>query len=285
MKNIAKIITIFSLCLVYANTANASVDVNLKYGAKGTEVIELQEFLISKGFLVGQATGNFYSLTLKGVRGYQSSVNLPSTGFVGPLTREKINKELDLSQSDLAEKQETGEISPPVDTSFILKQKDELQKIPQKLTQDIISVPSIVSSVPVSETICVENAQLIIATSSDGFNGPFEGYGEGSWENRMRFSELVTFNVKIISVCGGHWYIDVENDGGSYDKMGPVKTRDTVNLPNVVLTSVGKITYTDIFPGTYEVRFSARNDKGYSIPVQSLTFTSHGLLKQSEIQK
>lgn len=88
----------------------ASIDTNLKYGSRGGHVTELQEFLIDKGFLAGQASGNFFSLTRKAVVAYQSSVGLPATGFVGPMTRSKIND--DLSQTNApsvsAEISETG---------------------------------------------------------------------------------------------------------------------------------------------------------------------------------
>ena len=63
--------------------AFASFDVSLKYGSRGEAVAELQELLISEGFMTGSATGNFYSLTLKAVKAFQLAHNLPSTGFFG----------------------------------------------------------------------------------------------------------------------------------------------------------------------------------------------------------
>jgi len=93
--------------------ASASIDINLKYGATGSEVIELQEFLVDKGFLVSNATGNFFSLTNSAVVKYQGSVGLPTTGFVGPMTREKINAELGqkISTANQQEVVETGSFS------------------------------------------------------------------------------------------------------------------------------------------------------------------------------
>lgn len=72
----------------------ASIDTNLSYGAHNQQVTELQEFLIDKGYLQGQSTGNFYSLTLKAVKAFQTANNIPSTGYVGVLTRTEINSEL-----------------------------------------------------------------------------------------------------------------------------------------------------------------------------------------------
>lgn len=80
----------------------ASIDANLRYGAKGTQVTELQKFLINKGFLSGQASGSFFSLTQKAVAAYQKSISLPTTGFVGPMTRVKINEELAQTSASLS---------------------------------------------------------------------------------------------------------------------------------------------------------------------------------------
>jgi len=114
----------------------ASIDFDLKYGAKGDEVIELQEYLINKGFLNSQPTGNFYSLTQKAVIAYQSSVNLPNTGFVGPMTRGKINSDLvDTTQAEISE---TGSVQEPIDTtkqSILQNQIDELMAQLQILIQ------------------------------------------------------------------------------------------------------------------------------------------------------
>lgn len=101
--------------------ANASLDTNLYYGLqKNSDVKQLQEFLIDKGFLTGSATGNFYSLTLKAVKAYQTSVGVSSTGYVGTLTRKSINDELtaELSASNQEAVNETG-TTPPAPTAPI----------------------------------------------------------------------------------------------------------------------------------------------------------------------
>lgn len=87
-------VVLLSLLLVIPSISVASISKNLKYGTQGSDVKELQEFLIEKGFLSGDASGNFFSLTRKAVIAYQSSVGLPATGFVGSMTRAKINNDL-----------------------------------------------------------------------------------------------------------------------------------------------------------------------------------------------
>ena len=92
MKKIISTIVLVSALI--PSLSFASIDTNLWYGTRGSQVTELQEFLIDKGFLNSQPTGNFYSLTLKAVKDFQSANSLPSTGYIGVLSRAKINQKL-----------------------------------------------------------------------------------------------------------------------------------------------------------------------------------------------
>lgn len=109
MKKIAIIIALLIPVISFA-----AIDANLKYGMRGTEVQELQEFLIARGFLKGTATGNFYSLTLSAVKNYQTVHTIPATGYVGVMTRGSINKELltETQEAATAEIEEVGTIVP-----------------------------------------------------------------------------------------------------------------------------------------------------------------------------
>jgi peptidoglycan hydrolase-like protein with peptidoglycan-binding domain len=93
----------------------ASINSNLMYGSSGPQVTELQEYLISKGILNYEPTGNFFALTLRAVEAYQASVGLPATGFVGPLTRAEINTNLAVQLASSTQEQiaETGTSTPP----------------------------------------------------------------------------------------------------------------------------------------------------------------------------
>ncbi|MDO8548461.1 MAG: peptidoglycan-binding protein [bacterium] len=79
---------IFTPALVFA-----SFDSNLSFGARGSAVVSLQQFLISQKLLAGDlATGYFGNLTLRAVKGFQTSQGVtPVSGFFGPLTRAKAN--------------------------------------------------------------------------------------------------------------------------------------------------------------------------------------------------
>lgn len=98
-----KTLTLLALGMFFAPSAHAAFDTDLRYGSSGAPVFELQEFLTSQGVYSGPITGNFYALTLAGVKALQTKLNVePQSGFFGPLTRQAASKVLavDLEESD-----------------------------------------------------------------------------------------------------------------------------------------------------------------------------------------
>jgi hypothetical protein len=89
-----KSLFITSIFLAIPLVSYASINTNLGYGSTGTQVVGLQQFLISNGYLQGTATGNFYSLTQQAVENFQSANGISPTGYVGSLTRAAINAKL-----------------------------------------------------------------------------------------------------------------------------------------------------------------------------------------------
>jgi peptidoglycan hydrolase-like protein with peptidoglycan-binding domain len=75
-----------STCL----TLSGDVRFKMRDTSDSSNVRDLQDFLISSGLLQGESTGYFGAGTLKAVRQFQRENGLTPTGFVGPLTREKI---------------------------------------------------------------------------------------------------------------------------------------------------------------------------------------------------
>ncbi len=104
--------------LVAPAVSSASINANLKYGAKGQAVIELQDLLASENCLNTTSSGYFGLLTVKGVKCFQSKYGLPSTGYFGAMSRERANGILAqaLGESNRAEKVEsaiTSVATPP----------------------------------------------------------------------------------------------------------------------------------------------------------------------------
>lgn len=83
---------------------------NLFVGSRGSEVTKLQEFLIGKGYMRGTATGYFGFITYHAVREFQGAHAIPSTGFVGVLTRKAI-AELTVSDPSIGAEKFEGTIT------------------------------------------------------------------------------------------------------------------------------------------------------------------------------
>ena len=67
------------------------------FGSHGQAVINLQNFLASKGFLTATARGNFGLMTKKALIKYQTENGINATGYFGPMTRISINNMLKMS--------------------------------------------------------------------------------------------------------------------------------------------------------------------------------------------
>lgn len=78
-----------------STSASVSFTTDLTIGSTGPQVVALQDFLISKGYLVmpaGVAKGYFGELTRAAVAKYQVAMSItPAAGYWGPLTRTKAN--------------------------------------------------------------------------------------------------------------------------------------------------------------------------------------------------
>lgn len=71
-----------------------TMSVDLSFGSRGIDVVTFQTFLESKGLLTmpaGVAKGYFGSLTQSALMKYQASVDVPATGYFGPITRGVIS--------------------------------------------------------------------------------------------------------------------------------------------------------------------------------------------------
>ncbi len=110
---------LLSLVVFVPFIASASFDKNLYYGLQNDpQINELQEFLTDQGVYSGPITGNFFSLTLKAVKQFQTQQDLPQTGYFGVLSRQKANDILTANTAEANQEaiQETSTTVPPVET-------------------------------------------------------------------------------------------------------------------------------------------------------------------------
>jgi len=126
MKNF---LIIISLVLFPSFAFAQTFDQDLYYSMQeSNDVKELQEFLTDNNFYSGPITGNFFSLTLAGVKRFQSANFItPLSGYFGPKSRGKANEIL--AQAGISKGQvvtETGTITP-------------VSIAPAKTTNDIVN--------------------------------------------------------------------------------------------------------------------------------------------------
>lgn len=117
MKTATKFIYVFVLgLLLLPSLTFANFDVSLKYGSKGSAVVDLQDFLTDQGTYTGKLDGRFGLGTLKSVKAWQTSVGLFADGYFGKASRAKADDIITslVKDSNITEKAETGTISVPL---------------------------------------------------------------------------------------------------------------------------------------------------------------------------
>lgn len=67
-------------------------DFDLSIGMSNQDVLELQKRLMEGGYFTATPTGYFGSITASAVMRYQSAHGISTTGYVGPLTRARLNQ-------------------------------------------------------------------------------------------------------------------------------------------------------------------------------------------------
>src|SRR6185369_15546343 len=104
--------------LSLVSLAHASFNNNVKYGTRNSDFVrEIQKFLTDQGVYSGPITGNFYALTLKGVKAFQNREGIkPANGYWGPGTRDVANRLLDTSESD---NEALGEDNAPTSDNIV----------------------------------------------------------------------------------------------------------------------------------------------------------------------
>ncbi len=114
-KYILVAVLFFAPFAAFAQTVPFAVD--LHYGSTGSDVTALQEFLTEQNVYSGPITGNFYSLTLAGVRKFQTLEGIkPVSGYFGPISRGVADSILATQASDSEENATTTQA--PVDLSL-----------------------------------------------------------------------------------------------------------------------------------------------------------------------
>lgn len=82
---------ILSVSIFSSTVSFATLTKDLKKGNENSEVLELQNFLFSKKYLIAKPNGYFGPATQAAVQAFQKANKISQTGTIGPVTRAKIN--------------------------------------------------------------------------------------------------------------------------------------------------------------------------------------------------
>ena len=209
-----KKIIIFLTAIAFIPTITfASIDSNLKYGMKGGDIQELQEFLIAKGFMVAEAnTGNFYSLTLKAVKEFQSENKIPSTGYVGPITRAEINKQIESDTASSSEEEINSTIINIPIQEIIATTTEVITEIkPQVIRRHRTTK----ATVPVV-TGTTENPLEIILETKGKFSGTIYRFAPATKASKNMAKQTCDINGEIFwTLTGTNDEILLGNDEGT----------------------------------------------------------------------
>ena len=243
MKNTTKTLIISLFIALLPSLVFASFDTNLRYGSRGEKVSELQEFLISEGFMTVSATGNFYSLTLKAVKAFQTAHNLPSTGFFGIMSRTVANSLITQDEDIFGGVEAT---STPVIPIAEQKTKELETKI-DNLTQQvqILSIPQPVQVIqPSPVPPIIDKTELIIGDNGVQLS-PYTAWTSFTLDTKdkdgnqfdWRREKVENYpNIHIVATLDGQPLDDITNT----DKGYPYSQ----NQYNPILKQKGTYTFT-----------------------------------------
>ena len=154
------------LIFLFPVVASAAVfDRDLYYGIQSDpDVTKLQEFLTDQNVYSGSITGNFFSLTLAGVRAFQQKENIsPTAGYFGPLTRARANQlaGIEITASDEQSIAETGTTPPIPPPSTIQQQLDAVLQQVVLLQQQLASMQRLEAKVQEQTGIIQQQQQIL----------------------------------------------------------------------------------------------------------------------------
>lgn len=192
-----KKLIVTTLFLAVALPAQAALLTNLKYGMVANDsVAELQEYLIAKGFMTGEATGNFKFKTFEAVKKYQKEAGLPITGYVGPLTRGEINTDLMATETEIEEPEVALDEEVVASTTFKTTAPDTLFTTPSGVVVDMAGNTVLGSSAVQTPSEPTPSAIRIIKTSTNNV------YSGGICQGVENGAGRIIYSIEVLDQDG-----------------------------------------------------------------------------------
>ena len=206
---------------------------SLSKGSENSEVLTLQQFLADGGYLVVKPNGYFGENTKKAVIAFQRKQKISGTGFVGPITRGKIQE---ISCSIATSSTSSVEKKIPSESTVADNQKNATSTTAAVVVKDIPvaaavqEIPTIYIKTLIPKDITPNEATLLGSGGIDGEKHWFE------WGKTMEMSNVTpqtaastSYSYKIKGLLPGTAYSfrAVTSVATSTERKGEVAYGDT----------------------------------------------------------
>ena len=164
---------------VLAKTSCTVITKNLSRGStnsnSGLQVMSLQKFLYSEGYLSTSPTGLYGSLTVNAIKKFQKAKGLSAIGSTGPLTRAAIRKDSCFTSTTI--NTITNNISPSLISPKVIVPVDKVSSVP---AGNLFTAPSLGTQLTIGDTFQIEwtgnNHDTVINILLESENGTGAGY-------------------------------------------------------------------------------------------------------------
>ena len=178
--------------------SHSMLSMSLGMGAKGAQVSMLQEFLEAKGYLhlpQGAAKGYFGKMTKMALMQYQSSTGISSTGFVGPMTRAKINAGLMMKDDGMMKHDAINEEGVTVGGALMVANKDIVDNA--VLANNVTTVVAAVKAAGLVDTLKSTGPFTVFAPNNSAFAKLPAGTVDTLLkpENKAKLVDILTYHV------------------------------------------------------------------------------------------
>ena len=282
-----------SAAMLSADTSMTSADTNivaetnLSLGVRGDNVVWLQTWLESKGYLViptGIAKGYFGNLTKSALAKYQSGAGLPATGYYGLMTRAKLKTMMAMSID--GDKDSMMNKGVMVGGTMMIRSRDIVDNA--VLASNVTTVVAAVKAAGLVDTLKSAGPFTVFAPTNAAFTKLPAGTVETLLkpENKSQLVDILTYHVvagryKTADLKDGMTLATVEGKTLSIKKDGMkiwINGSAMIETPDVISSNgVTHVIDTVLLPPSKSAYMTDGVEVGGALMVRSLDIVDNAV--------
>ena len=282
-----------SAAMLSADTSMTSADTNivaetnLSLGVRGDNVVWLQTWLESKGYLViptGIAKGYFGNLTKSALAKYQSGAGLPATGYYGLMTRAKLKTMMAMSID--GDKDSMMNKGVMVGGTMMIRSRDIVDNA--VLASNVTTVVAAVKAAGLVDTLKSAGPFTVFAPTNAAFTKLPAGTVETlvKPENKSQLVDILTYHVvagryKTADLKDGMTLATVEGKTLSIKKDGMkiwINGSAMIETPDVISSNgVTHVIDTVLLPPSKSAYMTDGVEVGGALMVRSLDIVDNAV--------